>query len=162
MKTEIQHAVYGQICYEESIWTGRRQMSFNGQPLVKVSKNLFRTQDGAISAEILGNYLSGEKLRIGTETVPLVPPLKWYEIVFSALIFLVILVWGNSAALCAIVPVIGGALGGAISGAMTVVNLFLVKQIKSPAVKILVSLAILAGTFLICFGIASAILAAVK
>ena len=42
-----------------------------------------------------------------------------FEIVLSILIFAFVMVWGNSAKLCAIFPIVGGAIGGGISGGGT-------------------------------------------
>ncbi len=88
------------------------------------------------------------------------PSVTWYEIALSVLPFLLILIWGNVPALCAIVPVVGGAIGGAISGVLSFVNLFIIKGIKSVCLKMLISVCMLGAAFLICFLIGLAILSA--
>ena len=73
-----------------------------------MAKNTFETADGT-KAELKGNFLTGATLTVGENQVRIVNPVKWYEIVMSVLPFILIMIWGNSTALCKIVPVIGGA-----------------------------------------------------
>ena len=94
------------------------------------------------------------KLVIGGETIALVPAATWYEIVCSVLIFAFVLVWGNSVALCSIFPIVGGALGGAVSGAMAIVNLYVMKSVKNIWVKLGLWLGFLVATLAICFVLA--------
>ena len=60
------------------------------------------------------------------------------------------MIWGNSVALCSIVPVIGGAIGGGISGIMLATNLIIIKKQSSILKKILITLGMMAATFVIC------------
>lgn len=161
MKQIIKNEELGEITYEESFWTGKKSLNINGKPLEKTSKTTFRLENGE-NAYLKGGYLQGATLIIGSQSVKLTPPVKWYEIVLSLLPFIFIMVWGNVAALCAIVPVVGGAIGGAISGALGVLNLFIIKGVKPVWAKILISVASFAIVFLICFGIGSAIVAAIS
>ena len=62
-----------------------------------------------------------------------------------------------SAALCSIIPIVGGAIGGA----MAVTNLTMMRNAKSLQAKIDVWLGMLVGTFFICFPIAYLILSAI-
>ena len=39
MKKSIIHPSYGEIVYEEGIWSGKKSISINGTPLQKVKKN---------------------------------------------------------------------------------------------------------------------------
>ena len=156
MKTVIEDAAVGKIVYEESFWTGGKKLYVNGEELVKVSKKCFQTKDGQIW-NIAGNYLRGAVLEKGEQKIRLTPAVKWYEIVLSVLPFALILIWGNSAALVSIVPVVGGALGGLISGIIAVLNLLIVKGVKPIWLKILISIGMLAVAFLLCFLIGSMI-----
>lgn len=211
MKNVVQSEIFGEIVYEESFWTGRKNVSINGKPLTKLSKNQFRllneSADAPASADegtsasteteetaktetaetetpavtpfaaangsfantasytdvtVKGNFLSGVKLDIGGQQIQVVPVVKWYEIVLSVISFVLIMIWGNSVALCSIVPVIGGAIGGAISAMLCVVNLILIKRVSPIWLKILISLATVAVTFGICCGIGYALLAAIS
>ena len=161
MKEVIKDEEIGEITYEESFWTGKKLLYINGTQLEKTSKTTFRMQNGE-TATIKGGYLQGATLLIGARAVKLTQSVKWYEIILSILPFLFIMVWGNVVALCAIVPVVGGAIGGAISGAIGVLNLFIIKGVKQIWLKILISIVAFGICFLICFGIGSAILAAIQ
>lgn len=159
MKQSIQHDAYGTIEYDESFWTGKKNISFDGAPLQKVNRKTFLLPSGE-QAVIEGSYLTGSRLRIGEERIQLTPAIKWYEILLSLLPFLLIMVWGNSVQLCQIVPVVGGAIGGFISALIGMVNMLIIKSLKPVWLKILISVCMLAGTFLICWLIGSAIVAA--
>lgn len=160
MKATVQHNGYGQIEYEENFWTGKKELSINGTKLTKQKKNEFalNNQDGTLTCRITGNFLRGARLLINQDEIELTTPTKWYEFACAISIFLLILVWGNTPALCAIIPVIGGAIGGAISGVAAFVNLFLMKKTKNVSVKLLIWLGMLVATFLVCFVIALGIL----
>ena len=93
MKTIIQHQNYGEITYEESFWTGKKNLSVGGEALTKISKKEFLTSSDE-HWTLKGNYLSGVVLNTGSEEIRLPPPvLKWYEIVLSVLPFILIMVW---------------------------------------------------------------------
>lgn len=161
MKKIIQHETYGEILYEESIWTGKKYLTIGGEALEKLSKNQFKMQDESI-ATIIGNTLKGASLNIKGETISLTPKIKWYEIALCILPLLLTLTWGNIPALCAIVPIVGGAIGGAIGGAFSVLGLFLLRSVKPIWLKILIALASLAITFGICCAIGYAIVGALS
>lgn len=108
-----------------------------------------------------GNFVRGVKITVANETIQLVPPVKWYEILLSILPFILVMVWGNSVELCKIVPIVGGAIGGGISGLMMFTNLIVIKRVNKLWLKILISLGMLVATFIICWAIACAILAAI-
>lgn len=153
MKVTYQHAQYGQIDYEESAWTGKKELTVNGVKLAKKHKNIFvlNTPEEPITCTVKGSFISGSQLVIGQEVIQLTPAAKWYEIACSVLIFMLILIWGNSEVLCSIIPIIGGAIGGAISGAMGCLNLMLMKKSNNIGIKLCIWLGMLVGTFLICF-----------
>lgn len=153
MKVTYQHAQYGQIDYEENAWTGKKTMSVNGVSLTKKDKNVFvlNTPEEPITCTLKVSLRTGTQLVIGEEVIQLAPASKWYEIACSVLIFVLVLVWSNSTALCSIIPIIGGGIGGAISGAMGCLNLMLMKKSNNIGIKLCIWLGMLAGTFLICF-----------
>ena len=157
MKSVIQHESLGEIIYEESAWTGSKSISINGQRLKKVKRNVFQTPEGD-TVTLKGNFVLGTTAVIGTETVALTKPTKWYEYVLSVIPFILIIIWGNSIALCNIVPVVGGAIGGAISAVFVVLNLLLIKKVKNIGLKILIAVVTTGLCFLICYLIAIAIL----
>ena len=160
MKRIIEHTLYGQIAYNENIWTGARDISINGIKLIKEKKNIYvyDTGEEKIKVAVQGNMYTGIYLKIGEETVEVEKKAAWYETVCSVSIFVLIIAWGNSSYLCSIVPIIGGAIGGAISGAMGFANLFAMKACKNVALKLAVWFAILVATVIICFVLALAII----
>ncbi len=159
MKKIIQHETYGEIIFEESMWTGRKSLTINGVPLTKVSKKEFQMQDGT-TVTLLGNFLQGCVLAVGGENIRLTPKIKWYEIVLAIIPFVLILIWGNVVALCEIVPVVGGLIGGAISGAFSAVGLYFIKKADKWWLKILIALAAVGVTFGVCCAIGYAIVGA--
>ena len=50
MKTAVNDEQYGEILYEESFWTGSKQLTVNGEKLEKLSKNTFSLHDGISAA----------------------------------------------------------------------------------------------------------------
>lgn len=160
MKVTVHHVAYGEIEYVESVWTGRRDLSFSGRPLERKRRNLFlyKTGAGDVECRIRGSYLFGTTLIVDGEEIVLTPSCKWYEIALSVLLFTFLLVWGNVPALGAIVPIVGGALGGAVAGGAWYGALYLMRRVKGPGLKLLVWLGMLAGSFLVCFALALMIL----
>lgn len=160
MKNIIQNEKLGEIIYEESFWTGKKNISIAGKPLTKVDKKTFKTEDGK-TATLTGNFLYGCKMALEGETIELSRPIKWYEYVLSLLPFILVMIWGNVVALCEIVPIVGGAVGGLISAIFCCINLYVIKKFNQWWLKIIISIISLGLTFLICYLIAIAILSAV-
>ncbi|MDE6200572.1 MAG: hypothetical protein K2M47_01650 [Clostridiales bacterium] len=159
MRTAVQHQTYGEIVYDESAWTGKKSVSIGGTPLQKISKKEFQMQDGS-KVIANGGFLQGASLSINGETIALTPRVKWYEIVLCILPFLLTITWGNIPALCAIIPIVGGAIGGGIGGLFSVLGLWGMKSVKPIWLKIIIALASFAATFGICYGIGFAIVSA--
>ena len=157
MKSVIKHERLGEITYEESFWTGKKTLYFNGQELTKTARNVFQTSEGE-TVTLTGNFFSGLKANIGTESVQLTAACKWYEYVLSALPLVLILIWGNSVALCNIFPVVGGAIGGLIGGVFLALNMLICRKINNVILKVLICIATTGICFIICYGIALAIL----
>jgi hypothetical protein len=163
MKIIVTNEKYGEFVYEESFWTGKKELFLNGEKLEKSSKNVFLMNNGEV-VYLKGNYLTGVKLTINSETFSLMSTLKWYDILLSLLPFLLIIIWGNSHSLNDIVLIVGGAgaIGGAIGGGIggmfgglgIGINLFLSRSIKNIWLKIAVAILITGITFLICYLIA--------
>ena len=152
MKSKVIHPVYGEIVYDENFWTGSKSLYVNGVKLNKISKNTFSGQSdfAPICWTVSGNVISSVNVVVNGETIEIDKKPAWYDIVLSSLIFILIMIWGNSVALCSIVPVIGGAIGGGISGIMLATNLIIIKQQSSILKKILITLGMMAATFVIC------------
>ena len=154
MRSVVQHEKYGNIIYEENFWTGKKTITIDGKQLTKVSRTKFMylTADGTfVHVKLKGHYMMGAKLDFNGEVVQIVEAPKWYEFVMYILTFMLILTWGNSPELCAIVPVLGGALGGLISAAIIMAGLTISRRVKNGLVKFLISLGVLVVTFVACF-----------
>ncbi len=114
MKKIIKHS-YGEIIYNESFWTGKKEILINGKKLKKIDKTVFEyiDEERQISQVYLtGNFLSGAEITLDSQTIRITEPTKWYEYILTALIFIVVIIWGNSSVLCSIIPIVGGAIGG--------------------------------------------------
>lgn len=153
MKLSVEHIGYGKIEYNESFWSGKKRISFDGQELTKKSKNLFvlQSDDGEIECKVKGNAIFGCTLSVGEDTIILSDSCRWYEIFCTALMCVFILVWGNVPYLCEIFPLIGGAFGGAICGLAACANIYMMKKVKKVPLKLLVWLGIFAITVLACY-----------
>ena len=158
MKITINHPTYGEIVYDESVWTGKKTLTINGAPCFAVSKKEFMV--GEQKAMLLGNLFMGIQLSINQETIELSPRPTWYEIVLAILPLAFLLTWGNSPTLCAIFPVVGGAIGGAIGGACAMTSLLLMKNAKSLAKKLAIGVGMIAATILASFLLALLVLSA--
>ena len=152
MRVVINHPTYGEIVYFESAWTGRRSIRVNGVLARALSKKEFMINGER--AQVKGSLLTGVSLCIGDACITLTPKSKWYEIALAFIPFFFVMVWGNVPALCAIFPVVGGAIGGAITGAIGILSLFLMKKANAPVVKALIGLAMAAAGILSCFLVA--------
>ena len=160
MRVSVHHVGYGQIEYDENFWTGKRELTVNGQKLLKKKKNVYQlnAENGVLECRIKGSFLMGATLCVDQDVIQLSEPCKWYEIFCSVLIFSFILVWGNIPSLCKIIPLVGGALGGGISGMTACMNLFLMRGTKKAGFKLLIWLGMFLGTIAVCFLIAQLIL----
>lgn len=160
MKTVVQNEKYGKFVVDENVWTGKIKVFLNGKELAKVDRTRYLIEEKKY-IDFTGNSIKGLYMTVDNQTTQVTAPAKWYEIALSVLIFVVILIWGNSLTLCSIVPVVGGAIGGGLSAMLAVVNLFVMRGIKNVALKLLAFVGIFAVTFGLCAAIGTAILAAI-
>ena len=152
MKASVHHIGYGQIEYNENFWTGKRELTIDGEKLPKKKKNVFtlNSEGEALDCHIKGSFLTGAALYVDQDVIQLTTSCKWYEILCSILIFVFVLIWGNSTVLCMFMPIVGGAVGGAISAFAAFANLFLMKQIKKVRYKLLAWLIMFIVTVRLC------------
>ena len=160
MREVVQHSVYGEIVYEENVWTGKKTLTFNGVPAKQISKKEYALDDK--KALLKGNIYSGVIMQIDGEDIQLLAKPAWYEILFAVIPFAFLMIWGNSPALCAIFPVVGGAIGGALGGIGGVISLLFMKKQKSPLVKALIGVAAIAVTVFVAFIVGSALVSMVS
>lgn len=162
MKITIQHTTYGEIIYEESIWTGKKELTVNGVKAQKTSKKTFIV-DGK-NAIINGSLYTGMTLVIDIIPIEIVPKPKWYELVLSILPISFWLTWGNHPVLYSNVPVVGGAIIGAICGALggLAIAISLPAMINSKTVvkKIIVGVAVFVITTLVAYVLEIALIGA--
>lgn len=159
MKTVLQNEKYGEIVVEESIWTGRKNVFVAGKQLAKVDKTRYLLEDNNY-IELVGNSVKGLSLLVDGQSIPVIPPAKWYEIALSVFIMVFFIAWGNSVALRNIVPMVGGAIGGMFSGLFGCINFFTMRSVKNVALKLAVFVAFFAVTFGVLAGLAFLILQA--
>lgn len=153
MRVIVSHETYGEIVYEESFWTGKREISVGGIPLFKVRKNCYAYQCGeqTVTVDVKGSAYFGASLMIGRDEIAITPKPAWYEILLLALGFGFLFTWGNSVALCSIVPIVGGAIGGAVCGFMMVLTIGLLRTVRTFGNKFAVWLGMVLATFGINF-----------
>lgn len=160
MNKVVQHEKYGQISYEESFWTGRKALTINGTRLAKMDKTHFAysENDQTVTVTLKGNIMTGVSATINDETIVIVPKPTWYVLTISILMFAFVVIWGASPTLCAIFPIMGGALGGIVSALFAMTNVLVTSNIKKPIYKLLVSLGFFAADVAACYIAAISIL----
>ncbi len=114
------------LCYEESFWTGKRTITYDGISLTKVKRNFYEYGKANEVFEIKGNQLCGITINMFGNNVELARKLYWYEIVLSILVFLPCILFG--------------AVGGALGGALGFTNLVLIRNIDKWWLKVIVSI----------------------
>ena len=156
MKEIVQHPIYGEIIYYESLLTGQKTLTVNGVDAQRISKKEYVINKKSVLLE--GSFLFGRTLLIEGETIQLSPKAKWYEIVLAIIPIIFLLTWGNSVSLCSIFPVVGGAIGGALGGVSSVMSLFFMKSQKKPLFKVLAGIITAVISILIAFVLAIVLL----
>ena len=139
---------YGEISYAESSWTGSKKVLVNGDEIKKMSKNLFcyEHEGETVKVIIVGNIFNGTNMVFGDENYSISPKPTWCEYTLAILNIILIIVWGNNALLCSIVPVIGGA----VSGVMSICAMALMKNSSKPLLKVLIGVGFIVLTFAVC------------
>ena len=151
MKTVSQHPVYGEIICTENFWTGKKTVTIDGTEY-RVKRKQFTFDDKKVTVK--GSLYWGAKMIIDGESFPLGPQAAWYECALALLPIIFCLVWGNSIALCSILPIMGGGLGGLIAAIFGCASLACMRKAKSLAAKLIIGIA-----FFIVSVIASCVLA---
>lgn len=158
MKSIVNHEIFGELVYDESVLTGKRRIFQNGVELDSLSKTEYLI-DGK-NATLAGNYMLGASLTVDGEVIELVAKPKWYEFVLAILPFIVIMVWGNNIVLCSIFPVVGGAIGGLIGGLGALMSMVFMKKTANPLYKILIGVGMILLSMLLSFIVAILIILA--
>ena len=174
MRNITKHEVYGEIIYDESFFTGKKEVYINGVKLAKVDKKTYSyrtrvkltdefgnviyneydaplTKEINKNVEIKGNFLYGSTITIDNEEIEVSPKAKWFEIVLALFAPIFVVIWGNSASLCEIFPVVGGFIGGFLSCLISFSGFAIMKTKTSVLQKILVGLGFAVLSVLACF-----------
>ncbi len=152
MKNVVNDSALGRIEFEESFWTGKRAITINGKPLIKKSNKLFEYNDGEAikTVKVKGNTFTGAGIEVDGVSIEVFRKLKWYEIVLAVVLVVFVMSWGNSYALCSIIPAVGGGLGGVISALGACTYLLLTKKEMPVWKRLLIWAGCFVGTFLTC------------
>ena len=145
----IHHPTYGDIVYTENFWIGKKTLTVNGLAAQQTSKKTFLI-DGH-QATVNGGWFTGATLTIESETIELARKPAWYEVLLAIVPLLFLLTWGNVPALCAIFPVIGGAIGGGLGALAGYTSLMFMKKSSSPIARVLIGLGAFVVTVLVAF-----------
>ena len=153
MRSVIQTQKYGEIVFDESYWTGKRNLSVGGTEFKKINKKTFvgEINGERIGVAISGNYISGVFIDINGEKFRVTESAKWYDYLIAFIWLIPYFVWANSPGLCAILPIVGGGLGGGIAGVFAASALGVIKTNKNIAAKIGISFAFFTATILVNF-----------
>ena len=137
-------------CYTESFWTGKRNLSVDGEIAKKLDRRNFRINEKTYT--IKGNFLSGVSLEVNGKRIPLAEN-TWYDWILIILPIMNI-----------VMGVLCGAIGGFLSALFgfvaAVVNAMILRSKLHIAVKILLcilTIAISTAWFGIYYVIALAI-----
>jgi hypothetical protein len=156
MESIYQSETYGKIVYQESFWTGKKNLTVNGVPANKVDRKTFVVHQNGVATNftLKGSYLSGVKLVCGNESFQVVPNTTWYEYLLAVIPFAFDVTWANIAYSANLWPIAGGAIGGLITGAAMVGSILVMKLVKKPLYKILIGLGFIAVSLGLCWIIA--------
>ncbi len=136
MQVTVSHPTYGLITYEESAWTGKKTILFDGIPLVKIKKNIFQrpadpTVEGSspLTVTVKGGYVGGVSLLVGDEVIPMTQKASAADVILGIIPSILFLIF-----------IMGGAIGGAIAGMMGIGGVLLMKSRPNLKQKLLISL----------------------
>ncbi len=141
MKNIVNDSKYGQIIYEESFWTGKKNLTINNEKFLKISKNVYsgmlnENDEEPACVELNGNYLKGATIRVNSQIIEVVPKIKWYEIILILLPFIIDMILS----FVPIIPILGGALGALVTFLAGILELTLMRNTTSIAMKILIAI----------------------
>lgn len=128
--------------YTENFWTGRRSLKYDGKELRRDNNKKFVSDDDNITFDIKGNKFTGISVSwpLFAEPAVLAEKQPIYIFILSVLVF---------------VPgIVFGAIGGAVGGVLGYVNLLMMTQIKTPWLKVVISVEMIIISAAISFGFA--------
>jgi len=125
--------------FEESFWTGRRTIVYDGVVLTKIKRSIYEYNKDEVVEQfvIKGNQLIGITINIFGQTIEIERKLTWYEVVLSLLVTIPCL-------FC-------GAIGGGIGGLLGFTNVTIIRQIDKWYLKVIVSIQFLVIALLLSY-----------
>lgn len=151
-----------ELIVEENPWSGKITLTLGGEPLKRIGKKVFVFKMNDEEKKIVygGNKATGTHITIEDKTFPVFPKQPPYVWPLAVLPFLLVLILSNIPALAkAGFPVVGGLIGGGISGMFSALSWYVMSMNKKHIWKILMGLAFILITILICFLLGLAIVA---
>lgn len=138
------------LLYTESAWTGKRTLTVDGKPAIKLGKKKFATEDengNRTEYDIVGSYLTGITVKSSTGEKTVLAKNAWYDWVFAAL-SLIGIPFG---------VIFCGAIGGGLSALFCLLGAFFIIGIARSGlpkgVKIVVQLVIAVIANCLWFGL---------
>lgn len=132
------------LVYNETFWTGKRTLCYNGTPLRRQSKKQFFLDgdDGTAEFGVEGNRFTGIRVvsPLFAQPLQITRKLAVWEYILAVLVF--------------IPGILFGAIGGAIGGVLGYVNLELMLRIKRVWLRVVVAMEMTFLCAIIAFGIA--------
>ena len=140
--------------FEESFWTGKRTIIYDGVTLTKIKRNIYeyRKDDIVEQFTIKGNQLIGITVNAFGQTIEVERKLTWHEITLSLAIFTACLILGIVAK-----SVLASAFVGGIGGGLAFTNAIIVRQIDKWYLKVIISIEILTIALLLGYIVAGMI-----
>lgn len=156
MRRVFNDSELGEIIYEEGLFSGKKRICINKKEAHKVDKTTYSYHDGEklVIIGLQGGLFSGVSMKYLNRKIQLVSRSKWYEYLFMIFPLIFVLIWGNSAKLTLLFPVIGGAIGGVISAFCGWISMYFIKKCDKWWLKIIVGLLCCFITISICHIIA--------
>lgn len=132
------------VCYEESFWTGKKNIKIEDTEVKLLSKKKLLLNDKEYN--IKGNSIIGVELISSDEKITILEKPRWYEWILCFLpIYLAIL---------------GGAIGGFVGGGAAVISMYFIRSSKIAIVKVMISFLVLALATALYFILAFSLLGA--
>ncbi len=154
-----------ELILDENVFTGHISLSLDGKPLEKLNKKTFivKQEEEEFKIVYTGNRVSGTQLKIGDNFYPVWDKQPVYVWPLAVLPFLFVMIFSNIPALAKNgFPVVGGAIGGGISAVFCVLSFYTMTTTQKILWKILISIAYIVGTVLVCYLLGLAIISMLR
>ena len=92
MRKEVEFENGVSIYYEESFWTGRKEIIFNGKELTKVKRNVYT--DGVYDYKVKGSYFGGVTITVNEVPYEIYKKLNFFHILLILAPMLLVFIGG--------------------------------------------------------------------